>query len=247
MKNTILLLLALGLCIFTLSYQKVDNPKVLIWSDMEGYYIYQPAMFIYGGFKKEAVVDTGYLRPWPGTNKIFSKYTCGVALLEWPFFLSAHALSKPLGYPSDGRSTIYGYGLMAAGAVYFVLGMLLLYRFLTRYFKTFTVKFTLAALFLGTNLMYYTIIQPAMSHIYSFFLFSVLLYLTDNTFKNSNPGGRRFFLQYALLGLISGWIVLIRPTNILILLYPLYRWMQATPDKINFVKRFYSGSRFKIN
>ena len=66
---------------------------------MEGYYVYLPATFIYGGFTKEAVRDTNYIRPWPGTDKIYTKYTSGVAVLEAPFFALAHLLSSPLGYP----------------------------------------------------------------------------------------------------------------------------------------------------
>ena len=50
--------------------KSIKNPQSLIWSDMEGYYVDLPSIFIYGGFDKVAVRDTNYLRSFRGTNKI---------------------------------------------------------------------------------------------------------------------------------------------------------------------------------
>ncbi len=63
----------LPVLIFFLVYVAFDAneiPQNVIWTDMEGYYVYLPAIVIYGGFKQEAVRDTNYIRPWPGTTKI---------------------------------------------------------------------------------------------------------------------------------------------------------------------------------
>ena len=74
-----------------------------------------------------------YLKPFSETNsKIYTKYTCGVALMEAPFFLVAHFLSKPLGFASDGHSLPYSYGIMLAGLFYFWLGIFYLYKFLVK-------------------------------------------------------------------------------------------------------------------
>ena len=121
----LLFLLLIPSAIF-LSFNANRYPDKLIWSDMEGYYVYLPATFIYGGFDKVQVRDKDYLKVLPGTNKIYTKYTCGAAILEAPFFLAAHALSGPLGFPSDGHSAIYSYGLMMAGVFYMLAGLLLL-------------------------------------------------------------------------------------------------------------------------
>lgn len=227
----LLFLLLIPLSIY-LSFKSNPYPDKLIWSDMEGYYVYLPATFIYGGFDKVQVRDKDYLKPLPGTTKIYTKYTCGTALLEAPFFLGAHALSGPLDYPSDGHSAIYSYGLMMAGVFYMLAALLLLWPLLRRHFSRVASALALGGLVFGTNLYYYTFCQPAMSHIYGFFLFAALLWLTERVLKNTDSK-----LFWVLLGLTGGWLMLVRPTNGIILLYPLYRWWQETPDKKAFLRK----------
>ena len=77
-----------------ISYKNIEHPGNLIWSDMEGYYTYLPSVFIYGDFVKDAVKDTNYIRPYKDTQKIYSKYTCGVAMLEMPFFFDFARCSR---------------------------------------------------------------------------------------------------------------------------------------------------------
>ena len=72
------------------------------------------------------------------------------------------------------------------------------------------------AVFWGSNLLHYTIHEPGMSHAYSFFLVSSLVWLTPKLYESPHP-----HLKWTLLaGLAAGLMVLIRPTNILIMLYP---------------------------
>lgn len=231
----LLFLILIPLSIY-LSFRSNPYPDKLIWSDMEGYYVYLPATFIYGGFDKVQVRDKDYLKPLPGTNKIYTKYTCGAAMLEAPFFLGAHALSGPLSYPSDGHSAIYSYGLMMAGVFYMLAGLLLLWPVLRRHFSQAATTLALGGLVFGTNLYYYTFCQPAMSHIYGFFLFAALLWLTERVLANTDS---KFY--WMLLGLAAGWLMLVRPTNGVILLYPLYRWWQETPDKKDFLSKHLTG------
>ena len=54
-----------------------------------------------------------------------------------------------------------------------------------------------------------------MSHVYSFFLASLLVYLTPGLFCRPSFG------KYLGAGLVAGLIVLIRPSNIVLLFYPL--------------------------
>lgn len=220
---------------FQIARDANEYPKNLIWSDMEGYYVYLPATFIYGGFENVAVRDTGYLRRWENSGKIYTKYTCGVALMQTPFFLGAHALSAPLGYPSDGHSEIYPLALLLGAVVYMLLGMWLLYLSLRRYFSLWASVLTLAALLLGTNLYYYSFFQSAMSHVYSFFLFAALVCLTERLLEGLQST-RRQWTTWALLGLVAGLIVLVRPTGIIVLLYPLYRCWKALPAKMPYLR-----------
>lgn len=199
---------------------------------MEGYYCYLPATFIYGEFSKESVIDTSYLKTWPGTEKIHTKYTCGVALMEAPFFLVTHFLSKPLGFKSNGHSNVYSYGIMIASIFYMLFGMYLLYLKLSLAFTKKVTWFVLCSTFLGTNLYYYTLFQPGMSHVYSFSLYALMVLLTDTIINNEKWSTRNFIL----LGIISSLIVLVRPTGIVFLLYPLYHWSKVTKNKLAFFR-----------
>ena len=211
------------LCIY-ISIKANQYPDKLIWSDMEGYYVYLPAMIVHGGFDGMQVKDTSYLKPWSGTQKIYSKYTYGIALMELPFFLAAHVLSRPLGYPADGYSMIYSYALMAAGICYLIFGLLFLEKVLKKYFSS-TVTYTaLLGLVFGTNLYYYTFYQPAMSHVYSFFLVALLIWITEKISGLSFSRVQVKWTDWVIFGFAAALIVLIRPTNIIILLYPLYRF-----------------------
>jgi len=231
---SVLLVLASTILLILLSFNANKYPDKLIWTDMEGYYVYLPATFIYGGFKKEAVRDTNYIKAWPGTDKIYTKYTSGVAILEAPFFFAAHILSYPLGYPSDGHSLIYCYFLMFAAIFYMLAGMYLLWRSIQAYYSNTAALVSLASLFLGTNMYYYTMFQPSMSHIYSFFIFAAVIYLTDKIIAPREKNSSRYFL---LFGLSAGIMVLIRPTSAIVLLYPLYRWSKQTDEKWAYIQK----------
>jgi hypothetical protein len=73
----------------------------------------------------------------------------------------------------------------------------------------------LGSIALGTNLFYYTFFQPAMSHVYSFGLASLLVYVGDDFFHQKQIRFSRIPLIAALLGLM----VLIRPTNVVYVFY----------------------------
>jgi hypothetical protein len=69
---------------------------------------------------------------------------------------------------------------------------------------------TLLLTFFGTNLYYYSIVETGMSHVYSFFLFSFILYIITNT-----EGFRYKLSNKIILSLIVWLSILIRPTNII--------------------------------
>lgn len=188
-----------------------------IWADKAEYYIYLPSLFIYD-FKAEKLPPqigekTGNgVRVDSAKNKIFTKVTYGVALMQVPFFMIVNFLAKPLGYTPDGFSFIYNKMIDFAGVFYADLAFIFLFLFLVRYVSKRTAIIALSSLFLGTNLFYYSIFDTGMSHVYSFFLFSVFLYLSGLMFK---PGQRGF--MNIVFGLIIGLIIIVRPINIIFL------------------------------
>lgn len=74
--------------------ERAGGRAAMIWSDAEGYYLYLPATFVYGSWQVWdgqdglamlsccAVNDTGLVK---------TRYTYGVAAMQAPFFLAAHA------------------------------------------------------------------------------------------------------------------------------------------------------------
>jgi hypothetical protein len=104
----------------------------------------------------------------------------------------------------DGFSQPYVNSLMWAGIFYLLAGFFLLYFVLEKYTGSKASIITLVALFMCTNLYYYTIKHPGLSHIYTFFLVALLLYLVQ------------YFTPRKVLIIlpIAALIVLIRPTNL---------------------------------
>jgi hypothetical protein len=208
----------------------------IIWSDTEGYYLYLPAVFIHGGFEEIPVRTTAQYPIYEGTNKRFTKYTCGVAIMQAPFFLAAHGAAIAQNQQLDGYSPYYVRGIQLAALFYGFLGLFFLRRTLLRYFDPWVVCFTLTGLYFGTNLFHYMVQEPGMSHVYTFFLFSLFIYLTPRFYKR--PGIRIFFVMGLLLGLIT----LIRPTNLILLFYLLLFGIRSKEDineRLQFIKQHF--------
>jgi hypothetical protein len=192
---------------------KIDG---VIWSDQEGYYIYLPGFFINGGFKNLPCTNgCTFIENKSGTYT-FTKYTYGVALLESPFFLTAHAFATFSGYDADGRSLPYIWAIMIAAIFYMLAGL----RFISKLLSDLNFGKTICwlvpvGIILGTNLFFYTFREAGMSHVYSFFLLASLLYFTHR--NQVTPS-----LRTSILGAISlALLVLIRPTNIVACCIPI--------------------------
>ena len=191
-KTIVLLSLLFGIsCFLSMndhSHSEINTYKSEISSDKAGYYIYLPAFFIYN-FDASTFPDSIYNKSLSGftidhsKNKFFTKYTCGTAILECPFFLIFHALAKIKGIPANGFSDHYRPMMDFASSFYITFGLWFLFCFLRYYFDKITSMITCIVLFLGTHLYYYTIHEVGMSHIYSFFLFAVFLLYFKKDFK----------------------------------------------------------------
>ena len=194
------------------------NWKSEIWADRAGYYIYLPSFFMYhfDARKCPEKIDekTGYgFTIDYAKNTINTKYTYGVAALLSPFFIGAYVVSPVLKIPGEaGFSPVYHKMVNVAAVVYLILGLWLLKRFLAYYFKSSLQYFILFFIYAGTNLLFYTIDDTLMSHVYSFFLFALFL-LSLKKFHEDNSR-YSYFLAMALSFAFS---TLIRPTNAIIL------------------------------
>lgn len=218
----------------------VANPSLkvrYIWADAEGYYMYLPAMAIYeGDFRKIPVRTEVHFKAYPGTDKIFTKYNYGVALMQSPFYFGAYALRLIQGKdPNVYDAQTYDWSILVAACFYGLLGLFILTKSLKRHFSSkWVIGLTLLSVFLGTNLLHYMTGAPGMSHAYSFFLAAALVYLTPSLFESAT------WRKYLLGGFVAGLIVLIRPTNIVLLLYPLFYGIHSRESvnlRLGFIKK----------
>ena len=215
-----------------------------LWADKAGYYVYLPLAFKYS-FNANELPDSIEVKTGNGfkvdlnDNKLKTKYSCGVAILQTPFYLLADALAEPLGFKANGFSKIYNWSINIAAVFYLFLGMFYLKKYLLFSFKESVVYLALLALFLATNLYYYAIDETGMSHVYSFSLFAIYLYLLQSTrfLKNIN------FWKVLIFGIITGMIILIRPTNILFLTTYFFLSINTKDEIVERLKRLFS---FKV-
>ena len=212
-------------------YALSDRTKTFTWSDAEGYYLYLPALTIYGGFDFKPITTAQFPRI-EATGNIYDKYTFGVALMQTPFYLvsSLYAAISP-NFEFDGYSTPYQLGVLWAAIFYVFFGLYILYFLLRSHVGPKIATVVLFCLFFGTNLMHYTYSEPGMSHAYSFFLWCAALALTRNIYKSPSWG------NFLILGVVCSLMVFIRPTNALVALMIFFWDMPSLRQRFEFVLR----------
>lgn len=185
------------------SFQNIEARHFVMGSDMEGYYQYLPYTF----FKDWDLTKMRWARPF-GEDRSLNGFTCGVAMMQLPFFLVAHGISHLKGLESNGYTPVYFMSVVYAAIFYVFIGLIFLYKSLLRYFEKRTVYVSLILVFLATNLYYYTVMSPGMSHAYSFCLVSLFIYAVPGFYsKPGVPNSLKMILPLAMA-------VLIRPTTI---------------------------------
>jgi len=197
---------------FTHNRRNLGQWEYPIWADAAGYFVYLPATFIYNydGSKLpeniSAMTGDGFHIE---NNKIVTKYTMGVAILQAPFYAISYLISNIFDINDNGFGKVYIYGLGVGAAFYFTLGLVFLYLFLKRRYSKNICFITLLLIILGTNLYYYIYEKFLYSHLYSFFIFSVSLYLIDKLIKTNFKKE----IYIALFGIILSLAFLVRYTN----------------------------------
>ena len=219
----------------------------LSW-DVSGYYMYLPAVFVYGDLRGCSYADRVLEQygPTPDFQQAFTheasgncvmKYAVGQAVVLSPFFLIAHAwASVSATYPADGFSLPYQLCISVGTLLLALLGLLLLRRVLLRYFSDPAVAWTLVGITLGSNYLNYAAIDGAMTHNTLFTLYSGLLLLTVRFYEQ--PTVARGLGIGALVGLAA----LIRPTEIISCLLPLLWGLEvsrrtALTERLSFLQQ----------
>jgi hypothetical protein len=200
----------------TLNIKPYDR-KAIIDQDIIFYYGYLPATFIYHDWSftfPDKPGFTGKVWSLPSPNgKRVQKMSMGLAYLYAPFFAIAHFYTLVTGGVANGYSPNYQEALVWTGLFYFILGLFLLHLILPRYFTDKVTALVLLIIGVGTNLFNYATWDGAMSHVYSFFLFALTLWLFIRWIDDPR------FWRTLFLGICAGLIVLIRPTNLIFVLF----------------------------
>lgn len=221
-KDTTLLVCLFFIFLLIAYSRNYNNMAGTIWADTEGYYMYLPAVFIQHSLHHVPERSMDIKKNEQG--EIMMKYTCGVAFFYLPFFLGSHAFAYLLHYNTSGFSEPYYFGIMLCGVFWAMVGIFLLLKLLRRYFTRWVAWLTSLCILLGTNYFFYTTRWMGMSHVYNFVLVCGLLLLADNYYKQPRT-------KTAInIGLLLGWLVLIRPTNLVALLCLLFYHIVSLED-----------------
>lgn len=231
-----ILLIAVIVIFINLNSKPWKNGRV-IHNDIISYYCYLPAAIIHHDLTFEFTKSNPEFysnKYWPlktSEGRDVVKMTMGLAFLYLPFFLIGHSLALIAGFPADGYSMPYLILLQISTIFYLLLGLIVLRRVLTRWFKPRIVGIVLLATFLGTNMLHYSTLEATMSHVYSFFLYSLFFLLTVKFWELPK-------IKYWLyLGLLVGLISLVRPTNGVVVLF-FFFWGISSVEKLKDRLRF---------
>ncbi len=219
--------------IVVLSIGNFNRDKFVIAWDVFEYYSYLPARF---------VDDDPYFKTWddnPRWNHAWPhktedggrslKMSSGMSIMYSPFFLLAHGIAKTFNLPATGFSPIYKILLQIGCLFYFGLGLFFVRKILEKQFSQLVIAATLIVIAFGTNLLWYTSVRLGMTHPYSFALFAGFLYFGMQWLKQPR------FRTTIIIGVITGLITLIRPTNLIIVSFLV---LYGVSNKTELVGRF---------
>lgn len=202
-----------------------DEQRVIEW-DAISYYAYLPATFIYHDLSLSFA--DGYNGPhklvvWPEKGpggKSVIKTTMGLSILWLPFFLAGHVAALVSGADAGGYSEPYKFFLLLSALLFLLTGLIYLRRILLTHATDKITAPVLAAFAFGTNLYWYSLFQGTMAHVYNFALITAFVWYSMRW--HEQPGvvnGKQRTGSAIRLGLLVGLISLIRPTNIIIIIF----------------------------
>ncbi len=223
-----------------------EEQRVIEWDGIS-YYAYLPATFIYNDLSLSFI--DGYQGShkfifWPEKGpdgKYLIKTTMGLSFLWLPFFIAGHLTALITGADAGGYSDPYKFFLLVSALFYLLVGLIYLRRILITHFTDQVAALILAGFVFSTNLYWYTLFQGTMAHAYSFTLVSAFVWYSMEWHGvwgiGQGAGSREHEVWNSVrLGLLLGLISLIRPTNIIIIIFFLFYGVISGKDLKNRVR-----------
>jgi hypothetical protein len=190
----------------------VNDWKSVIYSDKAGYYMYLPFAFIYHWdshtFPDSLQQKVGYYFSVDDDGIIKNKYPIGVSYFQAPgFFYHYFTIDKEHGI--TGTEMEFNRSIARSVLFWTILGLVLLAESIRKICHSFWQGWFISLMvFFCTNLFIYTLKLPGYSHNYSFFLFSLLLYLLPYNIQKIS------FWRWFFVGLVVGLIFTVRTVNV---------------------------------
>lgn len=197
------------------------------YSDVYEYYRYLPDLFIYGAEATRPIIEV-------------NKRTIGMAILYSPGFVVGHIKAKLEGAPLTGYSEPYQWAVRWGTILYVLLGLFFCRLNLLMFFNELTTCISLIGIFFASNLFYYTYTWGEYPHSYLFSLNSVFIYCVLQLLLKGKQG----YLPW--IGLLVGFITLIRPTGIVVILFPLLFNVQSVAGFIERLRFLLRPTRFLV-
>lgn len=230
----VLLVIVSSYTIFNLKHWNKEE-GIIAW-DVVSYYGYLPATFIYDDVslanpneKFEEYKHTFWMEKAKNGGKVF-KTSMGMSILYSPFFFSTHMFAVATDGLASGFSAPYRFGVAMSSLFYLLIGFIFLRKLLQKFFSDKVIALTLLFVGLGTNFYYYTVIAVGMPHIYLFSLLAVSSYYTVIWYEKPKLKISVF------LGLLIGLMILIRPTMLIVLLFPILYNINSIKERVLFFK-----------
>lgn len=183
--------------------------------------------------------DKPHLFEPTATGYAHSAWTVGPAIVWSPFFGAGHIAATQLAaqgrdVATDGSSFPYRQSIVIAGLVYALLGWWLVLRLWETWFPTPIAAGATALMAGGSFLLWYTLIEPTMTHAPSMAAVAGFLLIWQRTRHGRSRA------QWVLMALIAGLMTLIRWQNVLFALVP------AIDSLVIIVAAFRRGDRARL-
>lgn len=180
------------------------------------------------GFRLYSVNARGQIARefYTSTGHVENKYAVGASMLWAPFLVPVHAgmlVLERLGFnvPADGFSKPYLVTMAFATTLYGFVGLCLSFCFARSYVGERWAFLATVGIWFASSLPVYMYFIPSYSHAHSVFAAALFLWYWQRTRR------QRSFLQWVILGLLSGLLLDIYYLNIAILLVPLGESLQG--------------------
>lgn len=227
--------------------EKLRNASPIV-SDGAGYYAFLPYWFIHqaDGFEFMIEIDKKYPDDSFTDNmglenqRLYDKYYTGTAQCLTPFFLIGHMQASVSGADMDGYSWPYQLWMYIGILAYLLLGISCLFFILRRLKLTYlSIYLSIIGLTMATNLCFYTYRDIPYSHVFSFAIVNATLLLWLKWSQDQKRGALVWFSFFL------GLSIIIRPTNILIVLI-LPFFFESTRAFISNLKFIFGKQHLKI-